>query len=303
MAKISVVINTLNEEKNIKRAIESVKWADEVVIVDDGSTDGTLEVVSSIKYHVSSIKIFKHESQGYVEPARNFAISKATGDFVLILDADEEIPDTLAKKLQEIAEKMLEIDFVWIPRKNFIFGKWMKASMWWPDNNIRFFKKGAVSWSDKIHVPPKTEGEGLTLDAGESYAIIHHHYDNLTQYLDRLIRYTEIQAKEMVADGYKFKWQDLVTKPTSEFLGRFFANKGFEDGVHGLALSFLQAFSFLIMYLRVWEMEKFSEQTVTLNELKELRVKMGFEIDYWFKYGNLSKNPFKRFAQKVKNKL
>src|SRR6185369_4269605 len=176
-------------EKNIKRAIESVKWADEVLVCDMHSDDKTAEIAKKL-----GAKTVYHERTGYVEPARNFAISKTTGDFVLILDADEEIPDTLAKKLQEITDKMLEIDFVWIPRKNFIFGKWMRASMWWPDNNIRFFKKGAVKWSDKIHIPPKTVGSGLTLDAEESYAIIHHHYDNLTQFLERLIRYTEIQA-------------------------------------------------------------------------------------------------------------
>ena len=107
----------------------------------------------------------------------------------------------------------------------------------------------------------------------------------------------------MIKSGYKFKWGDLITKPAGEFLGRFFANRGFEDGLHGLALGLLQAFSFLVMYLRVWEMEKFQTKDMTLNELKDVKNKMGYEIDYWFKYSNLSRNPFKKYIQKIRNKF
>jgi glycosyltransferase involved in cell wall biosynthesis len=297
--KISVVLNVLNEEKNIERALASIKWADEVVIVDDGSTDDTLNIAK--KY---TKLIYKHKSVGYVEPARNLAISKASGDWILIVDADEEIPETLVKRLQEVAEKMEQISFVEIPRKNLIFNKWMTASMWWPDYNIRFFKKGSVTWKNEIHSIPNVEGLGIKLDADEKFAIIHHNYsEGITQFIERLNRYTDIQAKELQKNGYKFNWIDLITKPTSEFLSRFFANRGFEDGVHGLALSLLQAFSFLIMYLKVWEMEKFKEQSIDLKDLKEVKNKMETEVNYWFKYGNLAKNPFKRFLQKAKNKV
>ncbi len=298
MAKISVVINTLNEEKNIVRAIKSVNWVDEIVVCDMYSEDKTVELAKKL-----GAKVCFHKKTNYVEPARNFAISKATSDWILVLDADEEIPNTLAKRLKAIAAKMRQINFVEIPRKNLIFGKWMKASMWWPDLNIRFFKKGSVTWSDKIHIPPKTQGEGIKLEVKEEWAIIHHNYDNLSQYIDRMNRYTTIQAKELVTDGYKFNWLDLINKPLSEFLSRYFANKGFEDGLHGLALSFLQAFSFLVMYLKVWEIEKFKETNISLDEIKNITAKSSEEINYWFKYGNLSKNPIKRFAQKVKNRL
>ena len=96
---------------------------------------------------------------------------------------------------------------------------------------------------------------------------------------------------------------DLITKPTGEFLGRFFANRGFEDGLHGLTLSLLQGFSFLIMYLRVWEIEKFEEKKIEITELKEIKTKMDFEIIYWFKHITLSKNPFKRFVERARNKI
>ena len=298
MAKISVVINTLNEEKFLKSCLESVKWADEVIVADMHSDDGSAKVARNF-----GAKVVLHKRVNFVEPARNFAISKVTNDWVLVLDPDEEVPEKLAKRLQQIAEKMNQINFVRISRKNLIFGKWMKAAMWWPDYNIRFFKKGSVNWTDEIHRPPKTEGIGIDLEPEEDLSIFHHHYDSISQFLNRLNRYTEVQAKELIKTGYRFTWSDLIIKPTGEFLGRFFANRGFEDGLHGLALSLLQGFSFLIMYLKVWEIDSFSDQEITIKELKETKNKMGSEITYWFKYGTLSKNPFKRFIQKAKNKI
>lgn len=295
---VSVVINTLNEEKYLKQCLESVKWADEVIVCDMHSDDDSVKIAKSF-----GAKVILHKREKFVELARDFAISKASGDWILVLDPDEEIPTSLAKRLQEIAEKMEEITFVRIPRKNLIFSKWMKTSMWWPDLNIRFCRKGKVSWQGvDIHRPPKTEGLGIDLE-GEEYAIIHHHYGSIFQFIERLNRYTDVQAKELVKSGYKFSWQDLITKPTGEFLGRFFANRGFEDGLHGLVLSLLQSFSFLVMYLKVWELEKFKEESINLRVLLEVKDKMGGEVDYWFKYGFLSKNPFKRFVQKVKNKV
>src|SRR3989344_3085856 len=297
MVKISVVVNTLNEEKNIKRAIESISWVDEVLVCDMYSEDKTVEIAKKL-----GAKVVLHKKTGFVEPARNFAISKTSNDWVLILDADEEVPSKLAEKLREISEQA-QVDFVEIPRKNIIFDKWMQASMWWPDYNVRFFKKGSVIWSDKIHIPPTTSGRGLKLESEAEMAIIHYHYMNVFQYLERLNRYTDVQAKELVKDGYKFNWQDLIRKPLGEFLGRYFANRGFNDGLHGISLSLLQAFSFLIVYLKIWEMEKFTQQSIDLSEVRKVSKDGGKEIDYWFKYGNLSKNPVKRFIQKVRNRF
>lgn len=296
--KISVVINTLNEEKTLERAIKSVSWADEILVCDMHSDDNSGVLAKKL-----GAKVIFHKRLAFVEPARNFAISKASHDWVLVLDPDEEIPEPLGKRLKEMVEKPIVSTFVEIPRKNIIFNKWMKAAGWWPDYNIRFFKKGAVEWSDKIHRPPKTQGQGLRLPNEERWAITHYHYENLSQYLDRLNRYTMVQAKELREKGEEFQWQDLVSKPLGEFLGRFFAQRGFEDGLHGLALSFLQAFSELIVYLKLWELRGFKEEKINWAELQESARRGGEEINYWFKYGNLSKNPVKRVLQKAKNRL
>lgn len=297
-AKISVVINTFNEEKNIERAIKSVSWADEILVCDMYSDDDTAVIAKKL-----GAKILFHKRAGYVEPARNFAISKAEGDWILILDADEEIPGSLADKIREIAHKDGVVAFVEIPRQNIIFGKTMKASMWWPDYNIRFFKQGAVTWGNKIHSKPKTEGQGLRLSELERFAIIHHHYDSISQFIQRMDRYTSVQAKELKESGYEFEMRDLINKPLGEFLSRFFANKGFEDGIHGLALSLLQAFSFLIVYLKVWEAKNFPVKVIKYDEMVLDLKKSGEDIGYWLKYGNLSKNKLKRVLQKIKSKF
>lgn len=295
MNRISVVINTCNEEETIKRALASVSWADEVIVCDMHSTDGTVNIAKKF-----GAKVVFHKQMPYVEPARNFAISKASNEWILIIDPDEEVPVELVTYLNGIEDN---ISFVKIARKNVIFGHWMKAAMWWPDYNIRFFKKGEVTWTDKIHRPPLTRGEGLELPAEENLSILHNHYTTVSQFTGRMDRYTAIQAKELTKGGYNFNWQDLVIKPLGEFLGRYFARRGFEDGLHGLSLSLLQSFSFFIMYLKVWEMEKFPERAIDIKELKELKNKSGHEIDYWFKYGNLSKNPLKYILQKAKNRF
>jgi len=295
---ISVIINTLNEEKSIVRVIESVKWADEIIICDMYSEDDTIKITKKL-----GAKVVFHKREEYVEPARNFAVAKASNEWVLILDPDEEIPKTLSDRLMQIASRMKEIDYVRIPRKNIIFGKWMKASMWWPDYNIRFFKKGSVEWIEEIHRPPKTKGAGLDLPADEKLAIIHHNYQTVSQFITRMNRYTTVEANQLVKQDYQFKWQDLIEKPLSEFLSRFFASKGYTDGLHGLSLSLLQALSFLLVYLKLWEENRFKEQDIDLLKVENEKEKAGYSINYWInqsKLSKLSKNPFKRFLQKIK---
>lgn len=296
--KISVVINTFNEEKYIEQAIKSVLWADEILVCDMQSDDNSAVLAKKL-----GAKVIFHKRLEFVEPARNFAISKASNEWVLVMDPDEEIPEPLSNRLKEIVKKPIVSTYVEIPRKNIIFGKWMKASMWWPDYKPRFFKKGHVIWSDRIHRPPHTQGQGIKLPAAERWAYIHHHYDSVSQFIERLNRYTEVQAKELLRDGHEFKWPDLIQKPLSEFLGRYFANRGFEDGLHGLALSLLQTCSSLAVYLKLWEMKEFGQQELKLSDIKLETEKGVQEINYWFKYGNLSKNPLKKFLQRIGNKI
>ncbi|HCS78150.1 TPA: glycosyltransferase family 2 protein [Patescibacteria group bacterium] len=276
--KISAVINTRNEEANIVRCIRSVvPYVDEVVVVDMESTDDTVKLA-----HQYTSRIFKHKNTDYVEPARNYAISKAQGEWILLVDADEVIPDTLGLKLRKLTEG--EYSYFGIPRKNFIFGTWIQHSGWWPDYQIRFFEKNAVSWNDEIHSIPVTTGKGIDLPATEAEAFMHHHYVTIEQYIERLNRYSTQEVRQLLRDGVHFEWKNLIAKPTNEFLSRFFAWEGYKDGVHGLALALLQAFSFLVVQLKLWEQQKFETHTPQnfLDESNEVLKRSYNDITYWY---------------------
>lgn len=293
---ITAVINTLNEEKNIGRAIKSVEWADEVLVCDMHSDDNTVLVARKL-----GAKVISHSRVNFVEPARNYAISKASHPWILVLDPDEEIPRDLAESLKKMVNMPIAADFVEIPRKNIIFGKWIKNAGWWPDHQIRFFRKGAVDWNNKIHSKPKTQGIGLIISQEENLAIIHNNYQSISQFLIRMNRYTDVQSQQLKDKGYKFVWMDLIEKPFSEFLTRYFANSGYKEGLHGLALSLLQSFSFLVVYLKLWELSKFKEQEIKLEEIGAEQAKAAKQLNYWMKQTQRV-SLFKKLISKVKGK-
>ena len=296
MNSLSVVINAQNAEKDLPRAFVSIKsLADEVVVVDQESTDKTTEIAKKF-----GAKVFTHKHVEYVELARNFAISKASKDWILILDPDEEISETLVKKIKEIVEKN-DADFCRIPRKNIIFGKWIEHTAWWPDYQIRLFKKGKTSWNEMIHSVPLTIGKGTDLPAEEKFAIIHHNYNSVEQYLERLNRYTSVQSELLSKDGYEFSWKDLIDKPFREFINRYFVGEGYKDGLHGLVLSFLQAFSELIVYVKIWQMNKFKEERIGIKEIINEMGEKEKELHFW-QNDTLYKET-KKISYKLRRKL
>lgn len=275
-SRLSVVINSYNEAKILPRAIGSVRaLADEIVVIDMESSDNTREVAKKL-----GAKVFSHKHLAYVEPARNFGISKALENWVLVLDPDEEISPTLTKKIKEIIRSN-EADYYRIPRKNIIFGHWMKYSRWWPDYNIRLFKKGFVSWNEIIHAVPITQGRGIDFDVKEDLAITHYHYDSVEKYLEHMNRYTSVQAELKIKSGYKFKWRDMLVRPANEFLSRYFGGEGYKDGVYGLALSLLQSFSELTLYLKIWQADKFKDQNIELSEVVSEMRERERDLHYW----------------------
>lgn len=299
---ISAVLTVKNEEKKLADSLMSVKWADEIIVVDDGSTDRTKEIAQKF-----TDKIYPHVSVGYVEPVRNFAISKATSEWVLLLDADERIPESLAVKLREITQFETNATVVSIPRRNIIFGKWIAHTGWWPDHQIRFFRKGSLVWPEQIHKQPEIKGEVLQLEAKTEYSIEHFHYETISEYLQRLNRYTDIEARDLVKSKNDFTWTDIIKKPFSEFLSRFFARSGYKDGLHGLVLAFLQAISMFIVMLKVWEIQGFEEvdAKVLFKETEKEARRMRKEMLFWFtnEKVNQIKNPLKKQAYKMIRKF
>jgi (heptosyl)LPS beta-1,4-glucosyltransferase len=287
--KISVVISVVDQEVVfLPRALSSVKEiASEIIIIDMTSSDELFKTASGFR-----AKIYKHDIVPFVEVVRNFGISKAQGEWMLIMDPDEEVSDSLAKKLKEIVTKIPQVyagstpqvdkaDYYRLPRKNIIFGKWIKHSRWWPDYNIRFFRKGNVSWNEVIHSIPLTKGKGADLEEKESNAIVHYHYQSVDQYIERMNRYTNAQAKNLAKDGYKFNWRDLIKKPSDEFMSRYFQGEGYKDGLHGLALAGLQGFSEFVVYLKIWQLNKFKDTDSDLKKALGVMKDSESDFHYW----------------------
>lgn len=300
--KISAVVCTYNSEEFLEKALASLSFADEIVVVDDGSSDSTLDIARKFTNN-----IFKHKSVGYVEPARNFAISKATGEWVLLIDADEEISDKLAHRLLTLAKDNSSADAYELPRKNIIFGKWIQYTGWWPDYQIRFFRKNKIKWSDVIHSVPEVFGEKRSLAPREEESILHNNYQNISQYISRMDRYTTIEAQELINQKYALSWSDILTKPHNEFNSRFFALRGYKDGLHGLVLSILQAFSVFVLYLKIWEKSGFPQvdsRDLAKNGKKIWRKSLK-DLKHWIfeTMINENDNPLKKSFYRLKRKI
>ena len=300
MAKISAVINTINEAKKIGRCLASLKgFANEIIVVDMMSTDSTRDIAK--KY---GARVFKHKRVGYVEPARNFAISKASHDWVIILDADEELSEGLKLYLKNEI-KNPKFDYYKIPRKNIIFGKWMKHSGWWPDLNIRFFKKDSVVWNNNIHSVPSTKGNGLDLPQLPELSIKHRHYSSVEEYINRMNKYTTIQAKELNKKGIEFKWKDVLYKPSAEFLRRYFAEQGYKDGLHGLTLALLQVLSELVVYVKLWQKQDFRKRKISETDVYNELIIISKDFNWWNFTAKIndSSNFFSKLWLKIVRKL
>lgn len=248
---ISTVVVTINAEKLLRDCLESVaKDCQEIIIVDLGSNDKTLDLAKEF-----SAKIFKHSKVDYVEQVRNFAVSKAEGEWILVLDPDERITPALWKKLKRVVweDKYIAVN---IPRKNIFFGHWIAHTNWWPDRLVRFFKKGKVNWTDKIHRYPLVEGAVLNLPAKENLAIEHFGYSTVDEFISRQSRYSTIKAQNLYEQGIKFSWVGFFWNPTREFLVRYIRHLGFLDGFHGFALTFLMMVYQLEVMIKIWDLER-----------------------------------------------
>lgn len=298
---ISAVINIRNEADSLKKCLKSIKkFADEIIVIDMYSTDNGKQIAESF-----GAKVFRYRPVKVVEIARNYALSKATGKWIMLLDPDEYLNRTLKRELLKITQRQ-DVDFVRIPRKNLIFGKWIRHSNCWPDYLIRFFKKGSVTWKKEIHSQPETKGNGINLLDSEKLAIRHNNYKTVTQFVLRAIRYSGVQADELKEADYKVKISDLILKPTQEFNSRFFAAEGYKDGIHGLIFSILQAFAISLIYIRLWEKQGSLDKPMSKESFVSASQESTYEYSFWFtKYFNreYSKNIFKRIIIKFRNSL
>lgn len=278
MSKLSVVISAYNEEEKIKDCLESVKWADEIILVDNSSSDKTRNVAKNY-----TSKIFKKENNLMLNINKNFGFTKATCDWILSLDADERVTSELALeiKYQMSNIKNEEISGYWIPRKNIIFGKWIEYMGWYPDYQLRLIRRTKGKYPER-HVHEMIAVEGETAHLKEN--IIHYNFETVSQFLRKhIVIYAPNEASELLRKGYNLDWKDLIRFPLNEFLSRFFARKGYKEGFHGLIISMLMAFYHLVIFALIWEKKGFDSikvEKILDNTEKELK-KSHKEIMYW----------------------
>jgi glycosyltransferase involved in cell wall biosynthesis len=281
---LSVVIITYNEEANLPRTLESVMplvrdGKGEIIVVDSGSTDRGVEIAKSF-----GAKVSVEEWKGYAAQ-KNSAIAKATGDWILSLDADESLDSDLQKCLVDTLNSLsrhahllsepcthpltiedatrdaeyhvgtkLNESFAgaWIQRKNFFLGRWMKHGGFWPDPKLRFFRRGAGSFENRaVHETVSLNGKAGKLRYG---ALLHHSYPTLSDYIEHMNRYSSLGAAMVDSKRQRFSVLDILIRPLATFIYNYLFRLGFLDGREGLLLHLYHAVYVSWKYAKAWEL-------------------------------------------------
>jgi len=245
---LSVVIVTLNEEKNISRAINSIKdIANEILIIDSGSTDKTIEIAEKLGAKV----IFNHW-EGYPSQVQ-FGIDNTNNKYVLVLDADEEVSVELKQSIINVFEQNLfsKYDCFAVNRKTFYVNKFLEH-IWQPEYRIRLFNKEKVRYEGFLHEKVICNGKTSKLNG----YLYHYTYKDIFQHYTKSLKYAKISAEELYKRGKKFRYHNLIINPLWAFFRQYFLKLGFLDGIRGLSVSMSYLFSTFLKYLFLWELEQ-----------------------------------------------
>jgi glycosyltransferase involved in cell wall biosynthesis len=249
---LSVVIITKNEEKNIRRCLDSVKWADEIVLIDSQSTDRTVEIAKDY-----GAIVFSPEWKGY-GPAKQEGVNKATGEWILSIDADEEVTPELSKEIKETLSSEESYDGYLINRHTNFMGKWINHCGWYPDYLLRLFRKDKGNFNDAvIHEQVVLDGRTRELKA----KILHYSYPNMETYLERFNRYTTMGAEAAFANGKKARNFDIVFRPFVSFIDHFITHQGFQDGLEGFIISVMSSVAVMVKYVKLRHLQKIANRS------------------------------------------
>jgi len=248
--KLSVCIITLNEEKNIERTLASVAFAQEIIVVDSGSTDRTVEIARAC-----GAQVFYEPWAGFARQ-KNSAIDKCTGDWVLSLDADEELSTELQSQIRVLLPSRHNYEAYYIPRRNLFLGRWIKHGGFYPDRKLRLFRRGTARFEDRpVHETMVLSGTATNLDCD----ILHHAYPSLNGYLRQMNHYSTLGAEIAVSQGkishsLPVFFSNIVLRPFSTFLWNYFFRLGFLDGREGLLLHLYHSGYVSWKYAKAWRL-------------------------------------------------
>ena len=245
MPSLSVAVIALNEEERIRACLESVAWADETIVVDSGSSDKTTEIAREF-----TDRVLFHAWTGY-SAQKNFALAQCRGDWLLSLDADERVSDDLR---EEIAATLVaaprEAGF-FLPRQNFFQGRWVRHGGWYPDYQLRLFRRGQGTFRDTaVHESARVDGPTGRLRA----PLLHQSYRGIADFVARADRYSDLAATELAAAGRGGSVPDLLLRPVWRFISMYLLRAGFLDGWRGLILAALYAHYVFLRAAKVREL-------------------------------------------------
>ncbi len=252
---LAIVLITLNEAANLPRTLASARWASEVVVVDSGSTDATLEIA-----HNFGARVFSEPWKGFAAQ-KNSAISHAASDWILSLDADEEVSPELAREIQALLAGEPEFAAYRIPRLNHFLGEPLRHGGYWPDPKLRLFRRGAARFLDRpVHETMQSDGPDGRLRG----PLIHHCYPTLDDYIEHMNRYSSIAAQALAASGRagsaRLRWPWLVwnalLNPVATLLYNYVFRLGFLDGRAGLLQHINHSFYIHWKYAKAWELAR-----------------------------------------------
>ncbi len=247
--KITATIITFNEESNIQKACQSVSWADEIVVVDSESTDATRELATS-----EGARVLVNEWQGFAVQ-KQFAVEQAKHDWIFSLDADERVSEELRTSIEALRRKNEHADGYQIARRTFYQGRWIRGGGWYPDRQLRFFKKTAGHWK-KRHIH-----ESVEMNAGARVETLDGNLLHFTvrdaAYHHRMIgeRYAPLAAKQMFEEGRRTSTLSIAAAAPSAFIRSLILKAGFRDGLAGLSIASFAAHHAFLKHLMLWELQ------------------------------------------------
>lgn len=245
---ISAVLIVKNEERHIRNCLESVKWVNEIIIIDDSSIDRTIEIAKGY-----TNKIFTHKLDNNFSQQRQFGAEKATSDWILHLDADEIVTDKMRKEIRCILKGRCDTSYIAykFKRKQYFLGHFMEYGGWY-HYHANFFKKGAAYYKNNVHELLIPCGRIGSIDAD----ILHFSIDNLSEYIKKCDSYITIEVEELVKKGIIKKrelYRNLLYTPLKSFWKAYIKKKGYKEGLYGLVLSIYSAFYHFMKWARYWE--------------------------------------------------